>query len=62
MGPLISAGHRETVASFLAGRRPGCDPRLGARRPRVLVRADRALPGHQRRPAAREEIFGPVAS
>ena len=30
MGPLISAGQRETVASLRARRRAGGDPRLGA--------------------------------
>ena len=50
MGPLISAGQRETVASFVPERRAGGDPRLGARRPRLLVPADRAVPGRSRRP------------
>ena len=44
MGPLIRAGQRETVASFVPDGRAGRDPGLGARRPRLLVCADRALP------------------
>ena len=39
MGPLISADQRETVGSYRRRRRAGRDPRLGARRPRLLVRA-----------------------
>ncbi len=45
MGPLISAGQRETVASFVPERRAGGDPRQRARRPGLLVPADRAVPG-----------------
>ena len=62
MGPLISADQRETVGSYVDRRRAGRDPRLGARRPRLLVPADRAGAG-RRTPTAprREEIFGPVA-
>ena len=62
MGPLISAGQRETVASLRARGRPGGHPRLRPRRARA---------GGTRRPcspasptgdrAATEEIFGPVA-
>ena len=50
MGPLISAGQRETVASLRARRRAGGDPRHRARRARLLVPADRAVPGRPRRP------------
>ena len=53
MGPLISADQRETVVLVRRRRRPGRDPRLGPRRARVLVRADRALPGLERRPRRR---------
>ena len=35
MGPLISADQRETVASYVAGRRAGRDPRQRARRARA---------------------------
>ena len=63
MGPLISAGQRETVASFRRRRRPGRLPRQRAGRARLLVRADgsraRSTPDAR---AAREEIFGPVAA
>ena len=45
MGPLISADQRETVELVRRRRRPGRDPRLGARRPRLLVRADGAGAG-----------------
>ena len=45
MGPLISAGQRDRVASYVRTR-AGRLPRLGARRPRLLVPAD----GARRRP------------
>ena len=63
MGPLISAGQREAVASYVPDDAPVADPRQRARRPGVLVRADRAQPGRPRPTARRrEEIFGPVAA
>jgi betaine-aldehyde dehydrogenase len=62
MGPLISAGHRETVASFLNGDAPvairGSAPDGPGYwfAPTVLCPVD---PGAR---AAREEIFGPIAT
>ena len=53
MGPLISADQRETVASYVDRRRAGRVPRPAPGRARLLVRADRALPGLQRRPRRR---------
>jgi len=59
MGPLISAGHRETVASFVDGEplyRGGVPDGAGFWYPCTLVEAtndDRV---------AREEVFGPVAA
>ena len=50
MGPLISAEQRETRRLVRARRRSGRDPRLGARRPRLLVPAHGAVPGVERRP------------
>ena len=44
MGPLISAGHRETVASY-ATATPRRDPRQRARGQGLLVPADRPVPG-----------------
>ena len=49
MGPLISAAHREEVASFVDDGAPRRDPRRGARRPGLLVPADRPLPGRRGR-------------
>ena len=43
MGPLISAAQRETVGSYVARGRARGGPRQRARRPRLLVPADRAL-------------------
>ena len=62
MGPLISADQRETVRLLRPRRRPGRDPRLGPRRPGLLVRR-RPCSRRSRTPTARrrEEIFGPVA-
>jgi len=62
MGPLISAGHRETVASFLDADAPvairGSAPEGPGYwfAPTVLCPVD---PGSR---AAREEIFGPIAA
>jgi acyl-CoA reductase-like NAD-dependent aldehyde dehydrogenase len=62
MGPLISAGQRETVSSYLDGDAPvairGCAPDGPGYwfAPAVLCPVD---PGSR---AAREEIFGPVAT
>ena len=53
MGPLISEGQRETVSSFVPDDAPGGDPRERAGRARLLVPADRAVPGRQRRPRRR---------
>ena len=59
MGPLISAAHRETVASFVEGEplfRGDVPPGKGFWYPATLVEArpeDRI---------AREEVFGPVAA
>ena len=50
MGPLISEGQRETVSSYVTGRRAGRDPRNAARRTGLLVRAHGPVPGRQRRP------------
>ena len=50
MGPLISADHREKVASYVDDGRAGRLPRLGARRAGLLVPADRPLAGLERRP------------
>ena len=63
MGPLISAGQRETVALLRRRRRAGGDPR----RARPTGRASGSRPPCCARcanddRAAREEIFGPVAA
>ena len=50
MGPLISAGQRETVASFVPTGAPVAIQRQRPRRARLLVPADRAVPGRPRRP------------
>ena len=50
MGPLISAGQREAVASFLDGAGAGRVPRQRAGRPRLLVRADGPRPRGAERP------------
>ena len=50
MGPLISAGQRETRRLLRRRRRAGRDPRQRAGGQGLLVPADRALPGLQRRP------------
>ena len=62
MGPLISAGQRETVASFVARRRAGRDSAAAPRTARATGSrrrcCARSTPDDR---AAREEIFGPVA-
>ena len=50
MGPLISAGQRETVASFVPDGAPVAIRGCGPRRAGLLVPADRAVPGRSRRP------------
>ena len=50
MGPLISAGQREAVASFLDDERAGRVPRQRARGPGLLVRADGPRARSRRRP------------
>ena len=50
MGPLISAAHRETVASFVPDDAPVAFRGRGARRAGLLVPADGARAGLQRRP------------
>ena len=50
MGPLISAGQRETVASFVPDGAPVAIRGSRPRRPGLLVPADRAVPGRSRRP------------
>src|SRR4051812_34176838 len=59
MGPLVSAAHRETVASFLEGEplfRGEAPSSSGFWYPATLVEAQ---PGDR---VAREEVFGPVAA
>jgi len=59
MGPLISAAHRETVASFVEGEplfRGEAPAGKGFWYPATLVEA---TPGDR---VAREEVFGPVAA
>jgi acyl-CoA reductase-like NAD-dependent aldehyde dehydrogenase len=59
MGPLISAAHRETVASFVEGQplfRGGAPDGKGFWFPCTLVEAS------PRDRVAREEVFGPVAA
>jgi betaine-aldehyde dehydrogenase len=62
MGPLISADHREKVASYVDDDAPGRLPRLGAGRVRLLVPPTVLSPVSNDDRAAREEIFGPVAA
>ena len=60
MGPLISAGHRDRVASLRARGRAGRVPRQLPGRARVLVPADGAgARSTEPTPACAEEIFGP---
>ena len=57
MGPLISAGQRETVGSYVGEGAQRGRARQRPRRPRVLVPADRALAGRPRRPrGARRDL------
>ena len=61
MGPLISAAHRETVASFVTDDVAG--GRSAARRPTVKASGSRrpsSRPVSNDDRLAREEIFGPV--
>ena len=60
MGPLISAQHRETVAS-LRRRRPAL-PRRGARRARASGIPCTLVEASNDDRIAREEVFGPVAA
>ena len=53
MGPLISAGPARDGRLLRRRRRAGRDPRLGPRRPRLLVPADRARPGRRTTTAPR---------
>ena len=63
MGPLISAGQRDSVASFLEDGAPVAFRGSAPDGPRILVRADSArAPSTEDSRAAREEIFGPIAS
>ena len=50
MGPLISAGQRETVASFVPDGAPVAIRGAAPDGPGLLVPADRAVPGRARRP------------
>ena len=62
MGPLISAAHRDTVASFLDGARRRV-PRLGARAATGFWFAPAVVLADPRRTAiAQEEVFGPVVA
>ena len=62
MGPLISEGQRETVASYVNGDAPVAIRGSAPDGPGLLVPADGALPGRPTTTGpAREEIFGPVA-
>ena len=63
MGPLISAGQRETVSLVRRRRRAGRDPRQRTGRARATGSPPTVLcPVDPRRARAREEIFGPVAT
>ena len=53
MGPLISAGQRETVASFVPEDAPVAIRGAAPDGPRLLVPADRPRAGRQRRPRRR---------
>ena len=61
MGPLISAGQRETVASFVADGAPVAIRGSAPDGPGVLVPPTVLCPVAPDARAAREEIFGPVA-
>ncbi len=61
MGPLISAGQRETVASFVDDDSPVAIRGSAPDGQGLLVSADGSVPRGAERRAAREEIFGPVA-
>jgi acyl-CoA reductase-like NAD-dependent aldehyde dehydrogenase len=61
MGPLISASHRETVASFVEDE-PLFRGEIAARGARLLVPVHVLVEAANEDRVAREEVFGPVAA
>ena len=61
MGPLISAGQREAVSSFLNGEAPVAIRGNAPAGPGFWFAPTVLAPVHPRDRAAREEIFGPIA-